>query len=87
MLIDATSPADPAAAPTGPRPGDVIVQPMDDAPLVYGLGVYPCALQQACGTYEQAVCHGIRLARRFAVALWRQHPDGTLLLLAWGRVM
>lgn len=59
-----------------PQAGDVVVQPMDDSPFLYGLGVYPCALQQSCGTYEQAARHGTSLARRFGVDLWRVDAHG-----------
>jgi hypothetical protein len=60
----------------------VIVQPMDDSPFLYGLGVFPCALQQSCGTYDQAARHGTALAHRFHVDLWREEADGRFTKLA-----
>jgi hypothetical protein len=69
-----------------PRAGDVVVQAMDDSPFLYGLGVFPCALQQSCGTYEQAARHGMSLAHRFGVDLWSEEPDGRFTKLAGYRL-
>ncbi len=73
----------PAAETTlsaSPRPGDVVVQKLTDSPFLFGLNVYPCALQQPCGLYEQAERHGQALARRFGVDVWREE-DGLFVRL------
>lgn len=83
MIGRAEPPAlDSTAIAVRPRAGDVIVQAMDDSPFLYGLGVYPCALQQSCGTYDQAARHGMTLAQRFGVDLWREEPGGRFAKLA-----
>lgn len=83
MIGRAEPPAlDSTAVAVRPRAGDVIVQPMDDSPFLYGLGVFPCALQQSCGTYDQAARHGTALAHRFHVDLWREEADGRFTKLA-----
>jgi hypothetical protein len=64
-----------------PQPGDVIVQALDRPPLLYGLGVYPSSLQQPCGMYEQAERHGLALAQRFGVDLWRLEADGRFVAI------
>ncbi|HVB37752.1 MAG TPA: hypothetical protein VND92_04410 [Vicinamibacterales bacterium] len=69
-----------ATAPDAPRPGDVVVKTLSESPFLFGLGVYPCALQQPCGMYEQAERHGRALARRFGVDVWREE-DGLFVRL------
>ncbi|MDE3153479.1 MAG: hypothetical protein KGN76_00130 [Acidobacteriota bacterium] len=66
--------------PDDPRPGDVVVRPLTGSSFLFGLGVYPCSLQQPCGIYEQAERLGRSLARRFAVDVWREQ-DGRFIRL------